>query len=94
MPLAKIHVVEGRYDEARIAKLIFDSANTELIDLLRESAPHGCVGTTSAVDGVDDQAWLTGRTVGGSATPVARSRATSASASRARRARSSAWARP
>src|ERR1700682_4659897 len=54
-------------------KLIFDSANTQLIDLARESAARGCVGTTSAVDGVDDQAWLTGRTVGGSATPEAES---------------------
>src|SRR6202171_5792039 len=59
--------------EATPVILIFDSANTQLIDLLRESAARGCVGTTSAVDGVDDQAWLTGRTVGGSATPEAES---------------------
>ena len=37
-------------------KLIFDSANTQLIDLARESAPHGCVGTTCADGPRRDQA--------------------------------------
>src|ERR1700676_2384669 len=56
-----------------LVKLIFNSANTQLIDLLRESAPHGFVGTTSADGRRRDQAWLTWRTVGGRATPVAAS---------------------
>jgi SRSO17 transposase len=54
-------------------KLIFDSANSELIDLLRESAPQRGVGTTFWVDSVAIQAWSTWRTVGGRATPAAES---------------------
>jgi DNA-binding transcriptional LysR family regulator len=53
--------------------LIFDSANSELIDLLRESAPQRGVGTTFWVDCVAIQAWSTWRTVGGRATPAAES---------------------
>src|ERR1700692_544863 len=60
-------------DRSSQLELIFDSANTQLVDLPRESAPHGFVGTTSADGRRRDQALLTWRTVGGSATPVAAS---------------------
>src|SRR5580692_1378828 len=45
------------------------SRQAHLGQRLRESAPHGCVGTTSADGRGRDQASLTWRTVGGSATP-------------------------